>query len=185
MTISKAIKRMLFICPIFPALLIGQRAPRKNVNPSCREFVQGFYNWYVPMALRDSPLPSSAIALKQKPQVFAHKLLRQLAEDFRAQEKADGDLVGIDFDPFLASQDPGERYVVESVTRDGANCRAEVYAVSSGKKSKDPDVMPDLRLENGHWVFVDFLYPNPSRPEFRSLSSQLEYLRKLRKEPAK
>ena len=185
MSLPNVIIRSLFICAIFSVLLLGQMIPRKDAGQSCRESVQGFYNWYVPITLRDNPVPSWDIALKRRPQVFSRKLFDQIAEDSKAQEKAGGDLVGLDFDPFLNCQDCRERYIVGRVTSNGADCRAEVYGLSSGKKGKEPDVIPELEMKNGQWVFVDFLYPNPSRPEFRSLSSQLEYLRKLREKPAK
>ncbi len=185
MTLLNVTIRTLIIWPVFSVLLLGQTVPRQNPDHSCKEFVQEFYNWYAAINLRNTRGRTWEIALKRKPQVFSHKLFEQITEDSKAQEKADGDIVGLDFDPFLACQDCRERYTVDKVTSKDAKCRAEVYGVSSGKKSKDPDVMPELRMENGHWVFVDFLYPNPSRPEFRSLSSQLEYLRKFGEKPAK
>ncbi len=132
------------------------------------------------MTLRNNVEPAWDIALKLKPQMFSHKLFEQLSEDSSAQDKAGRNLVGLDFDPFLNCQDCGEQYKVKKVIQTNGKCRAEVHGMWPDKESEKPDVIPYLIIENGHWVFEDFLYPNPSRPEFKSLASQLKYLRELR-----
>jgi hypothetical protein len=142
--------------------------------------VQDFYDWYAPRALPDNAEPALEFALKHKAQVFSPELFRQLKEDSEAQDAADGDIVGLDFDPFLNCQDCGDRYVVGGITRKGDSCWVEVYRIRSGTKSQTPVVVPESMHHDGRWRFVDFHYPNPSRPEFASLLNQLRYLRELR-----
>ncbi|MHB8540507.1 MAG: hypothetical protein ACYDCD_06140 [Candidatus Acidiferrales bacterium] len=83
-----------------------------------------------------------------------------MKKDSDASKKANGEIVGLDFDPFLASQDPGKRYQVGRVTRDGDSYRVEVFGVRFGRKSEKVDVVPEVVRKKGHWLFVNFHYPN-------------------------
>ena len=40
----------------------------------------------------------------------------------------------------------------------GERCSVEVYSVSSGKKSPQAEVVPELTLKSGRWLFVNFDY---------------------------
>jgi hypothetical protein len=64
--------------------------------------------------------------------------------------------VGIDWDPFLGSQDPDDHYEVGRIVKKGETYRADIHSVSSGKKSAKPSVIAEVGKENGHWVFLDF-----------------------------
>jgi hypothetical protein len=143
--------------------------------------VEAFYAWYVPMALSGNPVPAWDLALKRKRRVFTSDLFLQLREDLETQSKAGGHIVRLDYDPFLNCHDCGERYVAERITTKGGSYWAEVHGVWSGKESATPDVMPELVPQDRGWLFVNFHYPNPSRPEFENLLSQLNYLRVLRR----
>src|SRR5580700_8796469 len=101
---------------------------------SCKAFVQGFYDWYVPKAAAERAPDDSAqntweLALKQKRSAFTPELYRALKEDADAQDKVEEYSVGIDFDPFLYSQNPEEHFVIENVTVTGQKCRVEVHGV--------------------------------------------------------
>jgi hypothetical protein len=121
-------------------------------------------------------------ALKNRRHVFARDLFLQLSEDSEAQSKAGRDVVGLDFDPFLDTQDRGERYVVENVTTKDRTCWADVYGVWNGEESKTPNVRPELVLKGGRWVFVNFFYPDPSKPKPWDLRSELKELRESREQ---
>ena len=55
------------------------------------------------------------------------------------------EIAGLDFDPLLNSQDPGDHYVVGRIKLKGEDtCWAELHIGSSGKKSKDPYVAAEL-----------------------------------------
>jgi FlaG/FlaF family flagellin (archaellin) len=94
----------------------------RDSQRSCRDFVQRFYDWYVPIALKDNAGNPSDRALRYKSHAFSPELLTQLKEDSTAQAKAKGEIVGLDFDPFLNSQHPGERYTAEKVVGKRDRC---------------------------------------------------------------
>lgn len=62
-------------------------------------FVQSFYDWYVKAEI------DSDAALKKKPAYFSPELTKALKADAVAAAKSPGDIVGLDFDPFLNAQD--------------------------------------------------------------------------------
>jgi len=99
-----------------------------------------------------------------------------LEADSAAQANALGEIVGLDFDPFLNTQDPYDRYAVGKVTRKGQRCLVDVYGVHSGKRSDRPDVVPELVRRHGSWVFMNFHYPR----ERTDLLSILKRLRQKR-----
>lgn len=132
-------------------------ASQKPTYPSCRTFAQNFYDWYVPIALKDRKEPASNIAIRTKPDLFTPELLQLLKRDSLAQSRST-EIVGLDFDPFLNSQDPSERFQVENVKWVGTTCLVTVRGYSSGEKQET--VTPEIKIANGHWVFVDFHYQN-------------------------
>jgi hypothetical protein len=139
-------------------------------------FVQDFYNWYTPKALADGPIPACKFVVDNRIANFNHELLNALKEDIEAQEKVEGEIVGIDFDPFLASQDPCERYEAGRVINKGAHYLVEIHSICSGIKNNNVDVTADLIRENNRWIFVNFLYSDNN-----DLINVLKYLRESRK----
>lgn len=148
---------------------------------SCKAFVQGFYDWYVPRAIK---APTLDLALKTRASDFAPSLVQQLKEDIAASARVKDEVVGLDFDPFLNGQDLGKRYVVDKAVLKNGNCWADVYDMT-GKKAKAPDVVPELAPRNKGWVFVNFHYPNYGDKEDENLVSVLNVLKKTRQRPAK
>jgi hypothetical protein len=165
MGLSKAVIGGLLLLAL-PGALCAQTAGAP------RDFVQGFYNWYIPVALKDNATPAWNLALKSKSSAFSPQLLNALREDSAAQAKAVGDIVGIDFDPFLGSQDPSNRYDVGKIIQNGDAYRVEIYGARSGKKRATPDVIADVLQKDGRWMFVNFHYPDGS-----DLTSVLKTLR--------
>lgn len=158
---------------------LAQGTSPQDVQKSCRDFVQGFYDWYVPKALRETKVPASDLAVEYKGSVFSPELLQALREDSDVRAKAAaGQIVSLDFDPFLYSQDPSERYVAGGITVKGDRYWVEVYSVSSGKKSPKPVVVPELTLKAGRWIFVNFHYGNSKDSGFENLVSLLKNLRR-------
>jgi hypothetical protein len=128
-------------------------------SPSPQFFMQQFYDWYVPLALKASAKPAWTLAMSEKGAIFDPDLARALKTDAEAQDKVVGEIVGLDFDPFLASQDPDRKYVVGSVARKGDRYWADVYGLSSGKMRARPDVIVELQEKDAKWIIVDFHYP--------------------------
>ena len=144
-----------------PCTLVAQvKANQKNIR-SPREFVEEFYRWYVPQALSDKTITASDIAIKYRSSDLSPQLFWLLREDAEAQARC-AELIGIDFDPFLASQDPAERYIVGEVSRKDRSYWAKIYSVQSGNRSERPDLIVEFQEENRHWFFVNFYYAGNS-----------------------
>jgi hypothetical protein len=103
-------------------------------------------------------MPSWNIALKYKRSAFSPPLTRLLEQDRAAQAKCQ-ELVGLDFDPFLNTQDPAEHYVVREIARHDQYYVVDIYSVQFGEKSKEPSVRAEVSESDGHWFFDNFLYP--------------------------
>jgi len=167
---------LLWFCP-------AQQARNGNPTPagatetqtSCRHFAQSFYDWYVGKAGANFK-----VALREKRSAFSPKLYKAMQEDVEAQAKVRGEIVGLDFDPIVNSQDPCERYVVGSVTRNGDSYRAGIFGICSGKKNAKPDVTAELATKEGQWQFTNFHYAYDSTPN--NLLAILDSLRKEREQ---
>ena len=161
------------------ALSCSLQAGEPALSP--HDFVQEFYNWYAPKTLQHNPGRTWDIAVKDKSAMFSPELLRALKEDSLASDKSAGDIVGLDFDPFLYSQDPAPRYELGRITAKGTGWLVEVHAVQSGKRSQKPGVVAELSPANGRWQFVNFHYEDN-----QDLVTILKTLRQDReKEPAR
>ena len=156
------IVKMLFCCFLLalPFSLRAQSGSEPSASDSVRKFVQGFYDWYVPLALTSGSGPAWNMALKVKGNCFSPELGRKLREDSDAQAKAEGEIVGLDFDPFLNSQDPGRHYRVDKVVPKGGSYFVEIHRVSAGKSEEKITATAEVMGKNGQWYFVNFLYPN-------------------------
>jgi hypothetical protein len=142
---------------------MAQVAPEAQESSSCRRFVQQYYDWYVPLIEKTRNGRASDVALQHKAEVFNPGLLRALKVDSEAAARAKGDIVGIDFDPFVGGQDPGGHYEARRVTLRDNTCSVEVWRappIDTAAKSGKPDVVADLALDRGHWQFVNFQYPD-------------------------
>lgn len=143
---------------ISPFLLRSQAMRNHQEIDSARLFVQSFYDWYVPLALKESNERSSDVAIKIKPALFSKEILNALREDSAAQAKSPDYIVGIDFDPFLNSQDPSNHYDVGKIDQKGDSYLVEIYGTRDGVKSREPDVIAELVRRNTTWIFVNFHY---------------------------
>src|SRR5262249_29402277 len=90
---------------------------------SCRKFVEEFYAWYVAHDKKSDPLK---LALRRKKANFSETLIQRLKEDYKAAAKSPGEIVGLDFDPVLNSQDFADKYVPGRVTQKGRQFEVEV-----------------------------------------------------------
>lgn len=150
--------------PLFAVLLLAfaftaqAQVPQAD-HASARTFVEGFYRWYVPQALGNSTTAAWVLALARRPSAFGPGLARLLRAESAAQARC-AELVGIDFDPFLDTQDPANVYVVGEISSQGHHYWAPIFAVQNGKRSDNPDVRAELSEDNGRWLFVNFHYPD-------------------------
>jgi hypothetical protein len=182
-----------FIALTFFSCGVGALQAQTPNTPSqpqdCGPFVQQFYNWYVAKenALMKSNSRESAleVTLREKRSSFSPELVKGLKEDLAASKKSPGEIVGLDFDPFLNAQDIAERYLVGKITPKEDHYWVEVFGVWNGQKNSNPDVVPELVFENGHWIFTNFHYGKTDIPVNENLLSVLEVLKKDRGEKAK
>jgi hypothetical protein len=168
--------------PMYP--FQAQKCSSRETMNSLRAFVQSFYDWYVPLVGSTTSRKATIIALRDRPTALDLDLALALKQDEKAQEKQDkidGSIVGLDFDPFLSSQDPCEKYVVGNISKKGNRYFAEIYSVCSGEKGPKPDLVAELAFKDASWVFVNFHYPDLRC----DLLGILERLRKQRHESPK
>jgi hypothetical protein len=125
------------------------------------------------------------VTLREKRSSLSPELVKGLKEDLAASKKSPGEIVGLDFDPFLNAQDIAERYLVGNVTPKGDHYWVEVFGVWNGQKNSNPDVIPELAFENGHWIFINFHYGKTDIPVNENLVSILQVLKKDRQKSAK
>ena len=130
-----------------------------NAESAVRAFVQDFYAWYAPLATKGTHGPVWYTVLDQRPGVLSDTLLRALRYDREAQAKAVGEIVGLDFDPFLAAQDPCERYVVGDSVQAGRTYRVSLFGVCGTTRHPKADIVAEVVRRDTSWVFVDFHYP--------------------------
>jgi hypothetical protein len=134
-------------------------APYSDAQKSCLDFVQAFYDWYVPKTQERHPVATWELAMNDKGSAFSTELLTALREDAEARAKApQGELVGLDADPLLASQDPYPRYELDDVMIERDRCLVGVYGVQSGDRRPKPDVVAELATKDGRWHFINFHY---------------------------
>jgi hypothetical protein len=168
----------------FVALAISSIAasPQSDAALSCKQFAQSFYTWYVPLTQTTLDHPPFETALERKAAVFAPELLQALRADAQAQRRAKGEIVGIDFDPFVGGQDPADHYDTRNMTLRADKCVIEVWRDSpndTSAKSNQPDVVAELSKRAGRWQFTNFRYPSVNANLIAVLSS----LRKERSRP--
>jgi hypothetical protein len=125
---------------------------------SCRAFVQKFYDWYWNQFADRAADPKFDLhqlhwyddALQLKPAVLSPELVRLIGKDEAASKAAGGDIVNLDFDPFLASQDAQGKYEVQNAVVRGNVCDVTMKARGN--------VRPELRKSSDGWMFVNFHY---------------------------
>jgi hypothetical protein len=145
---------------------------------SVRDFVQDFFSWYVPLSAQIPSDRPSELVTKKRPSAFDSTLARELKEDSDAQSKDPAEIVGLDFDPFLAAQDPCERYEVVGVRKEGENFLVSVRGVGGCEDHKDPDVVAEVVSSNGNWLFTNFHYPRLGGSDLLSILKKLRDDRK-------
>jgi hypothetical protein len=153
------------------------RAGVKPTEASCRAFVQGFYDWY----LKATQNKSFDVAIKSRKSSFSPVLVAELRADLEASSKEPNEIVGLDFDPVLNSQDPAEKYVAKKVTRTKNTFRVEVFGKGVGGDDRLPAVVPMLEYRRDHWVFTNFIYPGGPGHKTDDHLSILKELRDARK----
>ena len=154
--------------------------PSTQTDP-VKVFVQSFYDWYVPLALKPQHGFSYEIVLKQNPGYFTPILRSALQGDLEASEKNPDYIVGLDFDPILASQDPCDHYVAGSVKQAGKDYEISIFCSGEHESYVSAEVM----RQGDSWVIVNFIYPPHDGLPKDDLLSLLKRLQKNREKSSK
>jgi hypothetical protein len=99
------------------------------------------------------------MAVEQRGDDFNPNLLKALKEDLAASAKSPDEIVGLDFDPFLNSQDPGDKYSTGAGTTNGKFTSVPIYRVMSGKRAAVASGFAVLERVDDRWRFANFAYP--------------------------
>lgn len=153
-------------------------AQEPRLEDAARKFAQEFYTWYVPIAVKSHQGPAFEIAIKQKASSFSPQLLQALLDDAAAQAKVSDDIVGLDFDPFLGSQDPSNQFTLGQTIRKADGYWVYLYNSKASQKRGKADVIAVATPSNGHWLFTNFRFPDGG-----DLVKTLEALRLEREKP--
>ncbi len=163
---------------VAPTMAVGPVAAAPAGAEQARAFVQAFYDWYVKGTI------DSDAALKKKPAYFSPELTKALEADEAAAAKSPGDIVGLDFDPFLNAQDICSPYKVGAVKQVGNAYEVEVLGSCADTKPGQPDVIARLVRHGASWMFVDFIYPARDDQAQQDLFAILKALQQERDQPA-
>ncbi len=134
---------------------------------SAGEYVQSFYDWYVPMA--DSARDGPAFWRLLSADVLDSTLVEGLRADsaFGDLSSKHGTREGLNFDPFLASQDPCPRYEVADTGADGpTGFRVTVKPVCAETTWQTQRPVIAVTHHDGRWKIVNVFY---ERSDVRSL----------------
>jgi hypothetical protein len=138
------------------ALTVQHKPAPSSDAASVKKFVQTFYDWYTPRAMKGD---AETLALKAKANLFSADIRKGLDEDRKAAEKNADEIVGLDMDPFLNSQDPADKYTVKKVEQKGNAWLATVYGHYKGQKEDpEPSVTAQVEKTKQGWRFTNFLY---------------------------
>lgn len=139
-------------------------------------FVQGFYDWYVftNPATGEPDWRSIPKAITEREAAFDSSLADALEDDERAQrEDTTGNIVGLEFDPFLNAQDICGRYVARTVHRGGQGFLVDVFGACDGRNDSLPNLVSEVAARGGAWVFTNFRYPGEPATDLRSVLAEL------------
>ncbi|MBD1385640.1 hypothetical protein IDJ75_10155 [Mucilaginibacter rigui] len=162
---------------------VKAQSPAKD-KESAKAFVQKFYSWYVALYNKDTP-KSDLIALKKYPAYFDKTLGEALVRDYTEQPQNAGEILGLDADPFLSSQDTGFDYLAGDVKQVGDKFLIDIHSGTAGEPKKEilkseTVLIAQVSNVNNQRRFINFLYP--AKQGGGNLLATLASLRKDRQE---
>ena len=158
--------RMVFACAAFLQSDACARGARVAATPqqrtsiagdsivAVRQFVQGFYDWYTPIALSGLHFPAYWNVLNNADRFLARELAAAIRDDSVAQVSAPITRVPLNFDPFLDSQDPCGPNEVIDVRRQGDSFRLPIRECHMQR----PGPVVEVRSVDGRWRISNVFY---------------------------
>ena len=141
---------------------------------SPKQFVQAFYDWYTPVIFHRHNVPAWEVAIKHRGQFFDGPLKAALNEDALAQARSPDEIVGLDTDPFVNSQDPVAHYAVAGTTSQKSGVLVHVKSWGEKPSDRGPAVDVELVCKDHSWKFTNFRY---ERDNLISLLARLKSAR--------
>jgi hypothetical protein len=143
-----------------PAIVKGVAHPRVVAiwpPPNTpREFVDEFYKWYGQRMARDIPDKNT---LKLMHWDLSPEVWKLLDKDRETQSSC-REIVGLDFDPIVGSQEPSDSYKAGEITQQGLRYRASIYGTTNGQRATKPEVVAEFVHQGDRWIFLNFFYPS-------------------------
>ena len=146
-------------------------AASQSAAPDPSVTVQAFLDWYVPDALSLGGGPAWWKTMSADPPVLTPELLEELRRDSLASAQVEGEIVGIDFDPFLASQDPCERYVTKNAAESASPRLVAVHAECAGEVQPRPSALLEVVSAGEGWKIQNVRYPSEGGDLLETLRS--------------
>ena len=123
-----------------------------------------FYGWYIRTAITSDEGWLQSV-LKQTTFALAPGLRHQLQLYARLPDNPNGEIEGLDFDPFLNAQDNADKYEFGKLQRKRGTYWVPVYGIWSGRKNSEPDIVAEVEINQGRWSFINFHYGNKRSDE--------------------
>ena len=175
----------------YPVILLALAAllsahltpPQGNADSAkiARAVVARFYTWYVPLAMHT---PGADMrALRDSRWRFDPALVNALRADSAAAAQSPDEIVGLDMDPFLNTQDPCDRYSPIAVRHQSGNYFVAVRGSGGCAAHPETDVTVRLVFQGANVVFLNFVYSSKPKDDLLSLLSTLAASRSSQVKP--
>jgi hypothetical protein len=120
--------------------------------------VQRFLDWYGPHAAQATD-PAWARAVLPGGAPLTPDLIAALSADLEAKRAFKGEAVGLDFDPFLNTQDPCERYSANA-SRVASDTVFVPVTAQCGPTAQTHRIATMVLVQRGaRWLIADVRYP--------------------------
>lgn len=172
MKMKKLVLALGLVAGMAHAWAAGPSQPPSEAS-DVQQFVQDFYDWYVPGA---NTQPSWELAVKERPYLFSKSIIQGLKDEQASKDESPGYTVDSDFDPFFDDrQNPCGPYKAGKVTMADDTYHVEVFGTCGSSDPNQPDVVAELKRQDGSWVFTNFIYT-----ETDDLFAELKTMKGLR-----
>jgi len=149
-----------------------------DAKSRAQTFARSFYDWYTEAGQERNV----EVVLLLKKDVLTPELYEALKADAEVTSKAEGELVGLDFDPFLNAQEAAYAYELGEVVEQAGDFRIPIYGHwgDQARPQKHHDLTAQVRCAADGCRFVNFHYPKSKLLLDRDLASVLKALAKQR-----
>lgn len=125
---------------------------------SAENEVRSFYSWYVPFATTiGSNDPAFSKVIRLNPDILSSSLRQKLAADLARKMRSAGTIEGLDFDPFLGSQDPCPHYEVTGSKIVKSHYLVEVRPICA-PGAPQANIIVSLVKTSGRFVIDNIIY---------------------------